>query len=56
MKKLIESYGDKEMTGLVIPSGKMSRADLVRFYKKFGFTATNVTQTDGRPGIEVKRG
>lgn len=56
MKKLIDSYGDKEITGLVIPGGKMSRGDLVRFYEKYGFKTKLVMQTDGKPGIEVKRG
>ena len=56
MEKLVETYGNTEITGLIIPSGRMSEGELARFYRRYGFKTRVVPTTDGTIAIEIKRG
>lgn len=56
MEQLIETYGNTEITGLIIPSGRMSEGQLARFYKRYGFKTRTVPTTDGTIAVEIKRG
>lgn len=56
MEKLVETYGNTEITGLIIPSGRMSEGELARFYRRYDFKTRVVPTTDGTIAIEIKRG